>query len=503
VVSLLTGAGQLLNLGHEVVIAAYFGTSWMTDAYKMAMVLPILFTLELTTIINAVTIPVFYEYGGAERASETFSATFNAVLLFGLALTLATSLLSPAIIDVVARGFPVETRRLSSSLLRISSIGIFLAIASLYLSNILNAYRRFALPALQRVFLYSVMIAAIWVAGRTMGVTSAVIGYTLGILAFAVVLFRGVLQQGVRYHLRVRLRHPAVRSTIILAAPLLFFSVINQFGVLIEKRIVSGFDTGTLSSLDFAFKISVVLINFMVAGINAVLYPTLSESALADDRERLSSTLNNLSKALPAVVLPLSAVLICLRTPITSLIFERGAFDSESTGRTSAALLWYSVGLLGIAMVNTVPRFYQALKMNKALVRIGAVVVVVNVGLLLVLSNIVGYLGIAIATSLSALLHMTILLVRIRGHVVVNFRDLGQTLLKLLLGTLGLVIVVLSVQRLYGIGPAGKVGMLAQVISATFAGSMAYLGLCALLRVKIVFEFFQRVRDLVLVSDNR
>lgn len=502
VVSILTIVGQFANLGHEVVIAAYFGTSWVTDAYKMALVIPILLTLELTTIINAVTIPTFYKYRKSAGADAVFSSTFSTILLFGLTLTLISFVFAPTIISVVARGFPPETQQLTTQLLRIASPGILLAIASLFLSNILNAYQRFALPSLQRLFLYGSILAAIWIMVPKLGINSAALGYALGFFLFVLALIKAVSAQGLRYRVNASLKHPAVQSMIVLASPLLLFSVLNQFGVLVEKRVVSEFDTGTLSALDFAFKVSVVLINFIVIGINTVLYPTLSESALTEDQAGLRRVFDTLLKALPAIILPISAILICLRTPIIGLIFERGAFDALSTSKTATALLWYSMGLVGIGFVSAIPRFYQALGMNKTLVKVGAAIVVLNLALLLLLSSVLGYVGVALATSISALIHMTVLVSGIRAHIETNFLEVFRSAWRVVVATLGVVVTILLLQSVLDIAPTSVSNRLLNITVSAFSGLIVYLGICTVLRVRIVLDFIEKAHHFVLKTSS-
>ena len=61
------------------------------------------------------------------------------------------------------------------------------------------------------------------------------------------------------------------------------------------------------------------------------------------DRERAAT-------ALIFLLAPMMLGFIILRIPIVQMLFQRGAFDEKATAMTAVALLYYSPGLLAVAL---------------------------------------------------------------------------------------------------------------------------------------------------------
>jgi putative peptidoglycan lipid II flippase len=495
VVSVITLAGQLLNLAQEVVIAALFGTSAVTDAYKMALVIPTLIGLELAAIIGGVVIPVLHEQRKAFDLSEIFSVGFNFVAITALLFAAVIAALSPLLMDIIAGGFAEGTRDLSASLLRLLSAGMFFTLVSLFLSNVLNAFRRFALPALQRGFLYGGVLLGLILLHVMYGIKAAALGYVVGAGMFAAAQLATLVRTHVHYSPAFSWTHPVVKKMLLLASPLILYSALNQINVLIEKRIVSGLGTGSLSALDFAFKLSSFLINFLVIGANTVIFPTLSESFADEDHERINRLFHTLMKGLAAVVLPATVVFIVLGYPIVQLVFERGSFNAQSTFLTSRALVFYALGLFGQACVSSLPRFFQAFKRNDLLLKIGGIVIAFNVVAMLLLSHFFGYLGIAVAASATALLHSTILLSKMRTYIAVDRNALLQSILRTSLAALALGgALIVGSEWLQAVFPTtGTIAKLVNLLAPLFFGGAIYFAACWVLKVEVVMNFLSRI----------
>ena len=493
-VAVVTIAGQLLNVAQEMVIAAKFGTSTSTDAYKMALVIPTMLALELATIVGAIVIPVFHEQRKLRTSSEIFSVGLNLMGIIAFLTAGTVCALAPYLMDAVAGGFSQETRAMATFLLRVLSIGIFLTLISLFLSNVLNENKYFVLPAFQRSFLYAGTLTFLLLIGHSFGIAAAAFGFVIGMSLFVIVQLVVVLRQ-TNYTFTFNPAHPVIKSMVLLAAPLIFYSLLNQLNVLIEKRIVSGFEPGSLSALDFAFKLSAFFINFLVVGINTVLFPTLSESFTSGNRQRISSIFSMLMKGLAAIIAPTTMAFILLGKPLVHLVFERGSFDARSTLLTSQALTFYAIGLTGQACVSSLPRFYQAFRKNSSLLKMGGVVIVFNVCAMLLLSHEFGFIGVAAATSLTSTLFSFLLFFNLRERVIMDLWELFRTIAKICAATIGFSIVVIgSYHYLNQLAPfTGLSENALELALPVMLGGIIYFYLCRAMKVEVVHIMMEQV----------
>src|SRR5690606_21987180 len=92
-----------------------------------------------------------------------------------------------------------------------------------------------------------------------------------------------------------------------------------------------------------------------------------------------------------------------------ALLYQRGAFTAETTAMTAAALSAFAVGLPAYVMIKVFqPAYFARLDMRTPM-WFSIATVVLNVVLSLALFPVLGHVGIALATSLSAWLNTVML----------------------------------------------------------------------------------------------
>src|SRR6185436_19796952 len=101
--------------------------------------------------------------------------------------------------------------------------------------------------------------------------------------------------------------------------------------------------------------------------------------------------------------IPASLGLIFLSRPIIALIYEHGKFKQTDTEATSKALIFYAIGLFAYSGIKVVVPAFYALGKSRIPVIISAISVAANIGLNLWLIEPLGYLGLALGTSLTAI----------------------------------------------------------------------------------------------------
>lgn len=129
------------------------------------------------------------------------------------------------------------------------------------------------------------------------------------------------------------------------------------------------------------------------------------------------------------VIAPTVALLTVASTPIVTLLFGRGAFDSRAVAMTSLAVSAYAAALLGIAVRSVLTRTSLAVGDSRSLVTTAACAMVVNVVGDLTLGLRLGIVGLAASTSASVLfaaIMLTVLLAR--RHQAIDLANLRRTL---------------------------------------------------------------------------
>jgi putative peptidoglycan lipid II flippase len=425
--------GQAMNIIQEMLIAAYFGTTWVTDAYKLSMAVPTLFASESIGIINAIVIPILYTGKTFEEQRKIFSALLIFFILASISFWIILLLCVSPLIAVVGRGFSPEGQSLAVSLLMVTSALVILTVLSTYAGNVLNSRSEFGLPALQKAFMFVMIIPALYFGASKYGIMAAAWGGVSGMVIFTFIMFWRLSRHHFTLVRESLLKNPAVKQCLVLAAPLVLYSLFNQVNVLFEKKVAADFPTGTLSSLDYALKSSAFFINILGVGVTTVIFPTLSEKNIAGDTQSLQKYVERLLSSVLLLVTPFILFLGIFRTEYVQVLFERGAFTSEATAQTSHMLGYYILGLFGYAVVTVLPRFFQASRNNSTIMRIGIAMVGVNICGLVVFPSLLGVIGIPISFIVTYFLHAVLLLFRLRVTIRFKWEIIGLQTIKIVI----------------------------------------------------------------------
>jgi putative peptidoglycan lipid II flippase len=131
----------------------------------------------------------------------------------------------------------------------------------------------------------------------------------------------------------------------------------------------------------------------------------------------MRSTVASAIMLMLALNIPATVGLIVLAQPIIALIFEHGNFTASDTAATSLALRYYAIGLVGYSVVRIVSPAFYALHLSRIPVAASVTSVVVNVGLNVVLVRVMGYAGLALGTSLAAIVNAALQVLLLRSQL--------------------------------------------------------------------------------------
>ena len=120
---------------------------------------------------------------------------------------------------------------------------------------------------------------------------------------------------------------------------------------------------------------------------------------------------------------PAMCGLIVLAKPMLMVLFMRGEFAPSDVQNASLALWAYSAGLLNFMLIKVLAPGYYSRQDTKTPVRYGIIAMVTNMVFNAIFAYFYGYVGLAMATSLSALVNMGLLY---RGLHIANVYRLSK-----------------------------------------------------------------------------
>ena len=397
-VSAITVCAKVFGFGEKVAIAHYYGTDWQADAYfaTMGIVWTIVFCAK--ELIYPSLLAVFS--GTLLRGRDVSGALFRRVFLWVLGImalaAVAIAATSPWIIRGLLPGFDSRQAGLSSWLLRTVVPGTACLGLAVVTYTCLNAHKRFAISALGDAIFKIVLLAGLVGFIPLLGFHA--VGLAVGAGGFACVLFQLWHVPERKYIVKPAESVSVNEETSEIARlikPLIIGVVFSHVSGLFDNLLASTLESGKLAYLHYGKKIveSVVLIG--PVAVVTVMYSQLAHlGAAGKDRERLQLIARTIRLLLYGAV-PLALLLIVLRVPIISFLFERGRFDAESTIGTAQTLQIYAMGLVTFALEGVLVYCFYAMSDTRTPVITGVIFVLVDMALAALLLHRFEHLGIA------------------------------------------------------------------------------------------------------------
>jgi putative peptidoglycan lipid II flippase len=394
------------GLLREVVLSDRFGTSAAYDAYLAAFRVPdMLFQLVAGGALGSAFLPVFAAFWLKQDKRDAwllFSRVLNLVVLVLVGMAaLAALFAEPIVRYLLAPGFSPEQALVTAELMRVMLFGTVVFGASGLVMGALNATQHFVTPAAAPVLYNVAIIAAAYWLGPTLGVRGLALGVVAGSIAHLLVQIPALVRRGVRYTPALSFADPAVRQVAKLMGPRVLGLLFVQMHFVVNTILASGLVAGSLSALNYAWLLMLLPQGIIAQAIATVAFPTFSAQAAAGQFDLLRRTFERTLRVVFFLVTPAAFALLVLRRPTISILFEHGAFDTESMILVAYGLQFYLLGLVAHSLLEIVVRGFYALQNTWIPVTVGVVAMSANVALSFAFVGRLSFGGLALANSVA------------------------------------------------------------------------------------------------------
>ena len=500
-IAVLTAASRVLGFVRETVYASVFGASGQLDAFLVAQGVPNLILGLVSGAIATAATPILAGYvarGQREQAARTFSVLANGVLLVVAAGLGLLALLAEDVVRLMAPGFPADRVALAAGLTRILLVASWFVTVMNLITGLLHAHRRFFGPAFTGIPFNLAMIAAALFFGQRFGAYALAVGFTVGSLLRVLVQLPDLRRTGFRHRWELDPADPGLRAIAALLPPLFLGYAVSEVNVFVDRMVGSTQVEGTISALNYAFRLVTLPHGLLAMALVQALYPSLGAVHAAGDRAAFRDLLQRGLGALMVVLAPMTVGLVVLRGPIVDFVYERGSFDARDTLLTSLALAAYGLGLVPMALRDLANRALYAWQDGRTPAAVAVIAMVVNVVGDLTLGRWFGITGLALATTLSFTVGFVLLAAHLhRRYRAIALRPLAGTAARVVVASVVAGVVMAGVYREClarwtgpGEGTAGAATELALVAVPGLAGCAVYALALVLLRVREVADLW-------------
>lgn len=429
---ILTIASKPLGFIREMVMAGFFGTSYVVDAYVMAQSIPSIIFAGVFEAVATSYVPLLsekIEKGSSKEGNAFTSAIINILLAASVISSMIGILFSDQITAVFAKGFTGETAELTSFFIKITfSYSFFSSTAS-----ILDAFLRY-----KNIFLTQIIISYtqnIVLIGTI--IVSAFFSYyflAFGLLiSYAIKLFfmyTTSRKEGYEYSLHGGITREIVRNISVLAIPVFLGSSASQINLFIDKYLASNLAEGSIAALNYAATLNTTITSLTVGILITMIYPKLAQANATENKARFVELVQSVFNLIIIITLPFSLGAMIYCNQIVQIVLERGAFDVTATSFTASAYFFYSAGMLFTSLSSFFVQIYYSVHDMKTPMYFAIVGVIVNIVLNFLLVGSMQHNGLALATSISAVCNAVLLYVGLRKRhkeikIIKNIKKIG------------------------------------------------------------------------------
>ncbi|MGX9418402.1 murein biosynthesis integral membrane protein MurJ [Vibrio sp. RC27] len=424
VVSAMTLVSRVLGLVRDIVIANLMGAGTSADVFFFANKIPnFLRRLFAEGAFSQAFVPVLTEYhaqGDKEKTNDliakvsgTLGGIVTIVTLLGVLFSGVVTALFGAgwFIDWLNGGPSAEKFELASLLLKITFPYLWFITFVALSGAILNTLGQFAVSSFTPVFLNVMIIGCAWFIAPNL--EQRELGLALGVFLGGMVQFFFQLpflwRQGVLVKPKWGWRDPGVVKIRTLMIPALFGVSVSQINLLLDTFIASFLETGSISWLYYSDRLLEFPLGIFGIAIATVILPALSRKHVDAQNDGFSHTMDWGVRMVCVLGIPAMFGLMVLAKPMIMVLFMRGEFGVHDVNQASLSLLAYGAGLTNFMLIKVLAPGYYSRQDTKTPVKYGIIAMVSNMVFNAIFAWFYGYIGLAIATSLSAFINMALL----------------------------------------------------------------------------------------------
>ena len=410
---------KITGFFRDIILAQTFGAGQITDAYLTALNIPVVLFDGISAALGTTFIPIYFKIKsskGKDEVNKFTSNILNIVILISFLFVLLGIVFAPYIVKIFAVGFKGKVFDLTVSYSKILIFSmLFIAtngLVSSYLVACGNVYISGAITIPFNIF----VIIAIILASKT---NSYIMIYGTLIAYIAQFLFQLplLIKEGYKHKLTINLKDENIRQILLLVIPVFLGSYINQINAVVNRTLASTLDSGSITALNYANKLNMFAVGVIAVAISTIMYPILSKLASEGNIKLFKRNISKSINMIVIIMLPIMVIMTTFSTEIVKVLFEDGSFNSHDTYLTSTALFFYSIGILAYGLKELLAKSFYSLQDTKTPVRNATISVFINIILSIVLVRIMGIGGLALGSSISAMVTTGLLLISLRKKI--------------------------------------------------------------------------------------
>lgn len=434
-IMLITIISKIFGFVRDIILSYFYGASDISDAYLISQTIPTVIFGFIISGLVAGFIPIYTNILHDQKekdANDFINNLITILLIICTGVIIIVFPFSEFIVKLFASGFEGETLQLAVRLSKISILAIyFTGVITIY-SGFLQIKDNYLLPSLIGLPFNLIVIISI-ILSEKIDLIVLSIGFVVATASQLFILIPFTRRKGYKYKFKLIINDKNIINLFSMAFPVMLGLSVNQINTLVDRTLASNIVIGGISSLNYASKLTGFIQGIFVMSIVTVLYPKISKMMAEKNIIGLKSVLTKSIVGISVIVLPATIGIMVLSKPLVTILFGRGAFNSEAIEMTANVLFYYSIGMIGYGLREVLSKVFYSMQNTKTPMYNAVVGMSLNVILNIILSKIMGIVGLALATSISGIVTTLLLFMSLRREIgPIGMRNLFKSFSKII-----------------------------------------------------------------------
>ena len=418
-------AAKILSYIWDATLAAFLGASDQADAFYMTTsIFGILYPI-LDLGIWKVFLPTYKTKlveNNDKKAEELANISVTLFLTLSVALVLLLIVCAKPLVAIMAPGFALEKRAITIEYLRISAPTYLLMATASVVGAMLQSREKFFGSQIREIGTHVSKIIYVFIFYRFLGIYAAVTAMIVGSV-FRLLIQLPFINWKWKFKLNFNFKDPDIVPMIEGLPSVAITATIAHINGLIDKMVASGTVSGAVSCLNYGNKLMHVFSGMISTAIATAVYPSIIQHIAKKENDKLRALLGNVLCALMFFIIPISIFCFLFSTELVTVAFQRGAFDATATSLTAAVFVGYSLGMFFLGVTTVVTNVFYGYGDTKITMYISIVEIVLNIVFDLLFVKFWGVAGLAFATSISAIICLSIRMVYLKKYIRIGYKS--------------------------------------------------------------------------------
>ncbi len=484
--------GKVLGLFRNILMANSFGLTQETDAFISALSGVIIFTSLSLAVTNAIVIVYNKMDGTAQQKMRSINTILNYIIIFSILLSVLTYFFTPQIMNLFGKGFEADQYELSVYLFRVGIPVILVLNVCGCFRGYLNTQGSFVEYGLYPFALNLTMIIYIYFFADTYGIVGLMIAQVIGTATQLLIQIPYLKKYKFHYVPDFNISDRHLRELIIILAPIFISTVIEDLNVIVDKTMASELMVGSITSLDYGSRITVMFFGIIFVPVTKVLMPKMSQAYNENNIAVVNKSYHAMLTFIYLFTIPLTVGLILMAEPLIDILFGHGEFGPEAVRMSATAMVFYTVGFTAESGSLIANRVFYSMNDTKSPFYYTIVTVFLNIIFNFALIGPLDFGGLALSTSLTSWVMFIVKHHRLKSMAGYNYTASDRWCF--IASCISSAVMGFAVYMLAGYLTAVNFGNVVVVLASMLAGMSVYLVLVLVLMRKQFFEIIAAFR---------